>query len=364
MDGKYSSIHYNNYLQIDKILSSQHPRSKDFGNEAHDETLFIIIHQVYELWFKQVIHEIGGVLNLFKNNHFEEKKVSEAVRLLRRVTEIQKIFIEQIKILETMTPLDFLDYRNYLIPASGFQSFQFRVCEIKMGLKPEQRLTYNKTVYSSVFTEEQQSQLSKYQSESSLFDVIEKWLERTPFLKYGEFDFIKEYLIAVENMTNREKEAIQASNYISDDNKKMRMNMLEETKKYIFNTLNEEEYNKTIAEGKSRLSYKATIGALLIHLYRDEPMFNMPYQLLNTVTEVDELFTLYRYRHMQMVLRMLGNKMGTGGSSGADYLRQTVEKHHIFQDFQKIATLLIPRSELPTLPEGLKQLLDFTYNYE
>ena len=362
MDGKYSSIHYNNYLQIDKILGSQHLRSGDFGKPAHDEMLFIIIHQVYELWFKQVIHEIGAVLELFKDDKFEERMVGDAVHKLHRVTEIQKIFIEQIKILETMTPLDFLDYRNYLIPASGFQSWQFRVCEIRMGLKPEQRITYNKTVYSSVFTKEQQEQLEKIQSEDSLFDVIEKWLERTPFLKFGDFDFIKEYLKSVENMTEREKNAILASDYISEDNKKMRINMLDETKKYIVNTLDENEYQKSIDEGKTRLSYKATIGALLIHLYRDEPILRMPYTLLNTVTEVDELFTLYRYRHMQMVLRMLGNKMGTGGSSGADYLKQTVEKHHIFQDFQKIATLLIPRSELPELPAELKKQLDFTFN--
>lgn len=363
MSDKYSSVHYTNYLQLDKIIDAQHLRSGDFGEQAHDEMLFIIIHQVYELWFKQIIHEIGAVLSLFKDNHFEEKLVGDAVHKLNRVIEIQKILIDQIKVLETMTPLDFLEFRNYLIPASGFQSWQFRVCEIRMGLKPDARITYNKTVYSSVFSEEQQKELSRIQSEDSLFDAVQKWLERTPFLQFGDFDFIKEYLKSVETMTDREREAILSTAHISDHNKEMRLRMLDDTQKYIFSSLNEEEHNKSIESGETRLSFKATVAALLIHLYRDEPILRAPYNLLNKITEVDELFTLYRYRHMQMVLRMLGKKMGTGGSSGAEYLKKTVEQHHIFQDFQKIATLLIPRSDLPELPKEMKQKLDFAYNH-
>jgi tryptophan 2,3-dioxygenase len=361
MSDKYSSIHYTNYLQLDKIIDAQKLRSEELGEPAHDEMLFIIIHQVYELWFKQIIHEISAVLNMLKGDKFEEKLVGEAVHKLNRVVEIQKILIDQIKVLETMTPLDFLEFRNYLIPASGFQSYQFRVCEIRMGLKPDSRITYNKTVYSSVFSEEQQSELEKIQGEDSLFDAIQKWLERTPFLQFGEFDFITEYLKSVKIMTEREKQAILKTEHISQHNKDMRIRMLEETEKYIFSSLNEEEHNKSVAEGTTRLSYKATIAALLIHLYRDQPILRAPYNLLNKITEVDELFTLYRYRHMQMVLRMLGKKMGTGGSSGAEYLKKTVEQHHIFQDFQKIATLLIPRSELPILPKELQKKLDFAY---
>lgn len=362
MSDKYSSIHYTNYLQLDKVIDAQKLRSAELGEPAHDEMLFIIIHQVYELWFKQIIHEVGAVLEMFKGDHFEEKMVSEAEHKLVRVIEIQKILIDQIKVLETMTPLDFLEFRNYLIPASGFQSFQFRVCEIRMGLKADTRITYNKTVYSSVFSEEQQKTLEKIQKEDSMFDAVQKWLERIPFLNFGDFDFSTEYLKSVKNMTERERAAILGTTHISQENKDMRIRMLDETKKYIFNSLNEEEHNKAVADGSIRLSYRATIAALLIHLYRDEPILRAPYNLLNKITEVDELFTLYRYRHMQMVLRMLGKKMGTGGSSGAEYLKKTVEQHHIFQDFQKIATLLIPRSDLPELPAELKKLLNFTYN--
>ena len=125
-DSKYSSIHYNSYLQIDKLLECQTLRSEELGVPAHDEMLFIITHQVYELWFKQMNHELRSVLDLFDDGTVNEKNMGVAVARLHRVGEILELMIKQIGILETMTPLDFLDFRSYLFPASGFQSFQFR----------------------------------------------------------------------------------------------------------------------------------------------------------------------------------------------------------------------------------------------
>ncbi|MEO6189207.1 MAG: tryptophan 2,3-dioxygenase family protein, partial [Saprospiraceae bacterium] len=117
-DKKYTSIHYATYLQLDKILGAQNTRSKELGAEAHEETLFIIIHQVYELWFKQMIHEIDSVMTMFRTHNVDEKNIDEAVLRLERVNEILKLLIQQIKVLETMTPIDFLEFRAYLFPAS------------------------------------------------------------------------------------------------------------------------------------------------------------------------------------------------------------------------------------------------------
>ena len=103
---KYSSIHYASYLGLDKILTAQHPRSKQLGQEAHEETLFIIVHQVYELWFKQILHEVGSVMNLFKTKNVDEKNIDMAVSRLERVNEIIKLLVQQIRVIETMTPLD------------------------------------------------------------------------------------------------------------------------------------------------------------------------------------------------------------------------------------------------------------------
>lgn len=360
---KYSSIHYSSYLGLDKVLQAQNPRSAELGNEAHEEMLFIIIHQVYELWFKQILHEVDSVMELFRSNNVDEKNIDVAVLRLERVNEILRLLIQQIKVLETMTPLDFLDFRAYLFPASGFQSFQFRKLEVLLGLKIEKRMSYTAYKYYHEFEQQQQQEIEKLESEASLFDLIQSWLERTPFLELGSFDFKSKYLQAVKNMLRREQEAIENSDYLSVHEKEMRLKMNGDTDSFFVNVFNEAYHEQLMQEGKVKLSFKATIAALLIQLYGSEPILQLPCRLLNVITEMDELLTNWRYRHAQMVMRMLGKKSGTGGSSGYEYLMDTVKKHQIFLDFHNISTLLIPRSELPELPDDMKRTLGYYYNH-
>lgn len=359
---KYATIHYHSYLGLDKLLDSQHPRSGE-GDlaPAHEEMLFIITHQVYELWFKQIVHELESVSAMFRGQFVDERNVGTAVARLQRVAEILKLLIEQIRVLETMTPLDFLDFRSYLFPASGFQSFQFRLMEVMLGLPTSGRMTYNDKPYTSAFTEEQQAVLASAESGGTLFESVEAWLERTPFLQFGEFDFMVHYRTAVHNMLDKERQAILSSEYLTEEEKTMRLAMLGGTNTYFQSVLNPEAHEQMQAEGKIRLSYKATIAALLTNLYRDEPVLHGPFNLLTSLVDIDEMLTTWRYRHAQMVLRMLGRKIGTGGSSGYDYLHATAVKHHIFVDFHNISTLLIPRSELPALPDALRQQLGFYF---
>jgi tryptophan 2,3-dioxygenase len=359
---KYATIHYANYLQLDKILGAQSPRSAEVEDTpAHEEMLFIVIHQVYELWFKQIIHEVSSVVNMFQSHNVDERNIGTAVARLKRVIEIQELLIKQIHVLETLTPLDFLDFRNYLFPASGFQSFQFRLVETLLGLREEDRITYNNKRYDSEFNPDQQQQLKDVMEHGSLFDAVEDWLERTPFLDFGDFDFLEQYKIAVVSMLDKEQKAIKNSDYLSAPEKEMRLRMLGTTDTFFESILSEEAHKKMQEEGKLRLSYRATLAALLIRVYRDEPILHTPYNLLNNIVEIDELFTTWRYRHSQMVLRMLGRKIGTGGSSGYEYLHATAVKHHIFWDFHNISTLLIPRSERPVLPDSLKRELGFYF---
>lgn len=359
---KYTTIHYHSYLQLDKVLGAQHPRSADLEEKpAHEEMLFIIIHQVYELWFKQIKHELESVLEMFHRDNVDERSIGTATARLERVEEIMKLLIQQIRVLETMTPLDFLDFRNYLFPASGFQSFQFRLVEVMLGLEEGKRLTYNNHHYASVFPEEQQDQLKKATEKGSLFDVVEAWLERIPFLRFGDFKFLQHYKNAVEKMIAKEQAAIRATNYLTDQEKEMRLKMLGGTDTYFQSVLNKEAHEQMKKDGHLRLSYKATVAALFINLYREEPILHGPFRLLTNLVDIDELLTTWRYRHAQMVLRMLGKKIGTGGSSGHEYLHATAVKHHIFTDLHNISTLLIPRSELPPLPDDLRTELGFYY---
>lgn len=361
MEDKYTSVHYSEYLQLDKLLDAQKLRSVELGDPAHDEMLFIVIHQVYELWFKQVIHELKAVRKQFMDDVVDETSIFSSVSRLNRISEIQGLLIEQIRILETMTPLDFLDFRGYLFPASGFQSFQFREVEILLGLKDEQRITYNEKPYHSVFDEETRNRLFELQKEGSLIEWIEKWLERTPFLNFSGFDFIKFYREAVDKMHANEIAAIESNTILDPEAKEARIKMIEKTEEYFEKLLDPDKHKKMQEEGHWQLSYNATIAALLIRLYKEEPILHMPNLLLEKLMDVDELFTNWRYRHAQMVLRMLGRKTGTGGSSGYDYLKKTAQKHQLYSDLHGISTLLIPRSHLPELPDDLKKELGFYF---
>jgi tryptophan 2,3-dioxygenase len=116
-------VYYGEYLQLQKILDAQYPESDKEGIDAHDEMLFIIIHQSYELWFKQIIHELKSIHSIFKKNEINDNSpdLYQVVHRLKRVGTILDVAVHQLSIMETMTPLDFLDFRNLLRPASGFK---------------------------------------------------------------------------------------------------------------------------------------------------------------------------------------------------------------------------------------------------
>ncbi|MFT4664241.1 MAG: tryptophan 2,3-dioxygenase, partial [Gammaproteobacteria bacterium] len=324
-DGKkYSTIHYQSYLKLDELLGAQKLRSEELNEvPAHEEMLFIITHQSYELWFKQIIHEVESVIEMFNNDNVDERSFGTAVARLNRVIEIFKLLIEHIRIMETMTALDFLDFRNYLFPASGFQSVQFRKIENLLGLPEETRLTYGNHHYASAFSEEDAKELEEIRKNRNLFKTVQEWLERTPFLKFGDFQFLKYYKESVERMVNKEAEAIKASEYLSDKEKEMRLKMMGSTDTYFESILDPKVHQQMMDEGKQRLSYQATLAALMISLYNEEPLLQMPYKFLICLVDIDELLTSWRQRHAQMVMRMLGRKIGTGGSSGHEYLEKT-----------------------------------------
>ena len=146
-------LSYGSYLRIPELLALQTVRSRP---PAHDETLFIVVHQAFELWFKQILFELDAVLGVMGRDVVPEKAMGEVVAHLRRITAIQRLLLDQLDVLETMTPLDFLDFRDYLFPASGFQSVQFRLIENRLGLLPRHRLKIKGAAYTDVLSDEHQ----------------------------------------------------------------------------------------------------------------------------------------------------------------------------------------------------------------
>src|SRR5688500_3340084 len=173
-------VHYHDYLQLDKILNAQFPESDKNKVLAHDEMLFIVIHQTYELWFKQLHHEVNSAIAIMGKPAVNDNspELQTVVHRLNRCVTILRVLVHQIDILETMTPMDFLDFRDMLRPASGFQSWQFKELEAKLGLKFEHR--HAKDYYTSQLRKEHIEMIRKSESESSLLQLLNTWLKRLP----------------------------------------------------------------------------------------------------------------------------------------------------------------------------------------
>src|SRR2546429_6792305 len=199
-------VYYASYLHLDELLSAQWPLSEPV---AHDELLFIVVHQAFELWFKQILFELDAVLGVMGQEVVAEKDMGEVGAHLVRITKVQRLLTDQIEVLETMTPLDFLEFRDVLIPASGFQSVQFRLIENKLGLDSGHRLKIKGMPYTSVLSDEHAAAIEASERAPSLHDHLERWLRRTPFLSFGGFDFWRAYREAVQEMMARDRAVIE-----------------------------------------------------------------------------------------------------------------------------------------------------------
>lgn len=355
-------VYYGDYLQLPKILNAQAPESEKYGKPAHDETLFIIIHQAYELWFKQILHELDSVRAILTQPFVPSVDLSRVNARIERVTTIQQILIDQINVMETMTSLDFMEFRDFLVPASGFQSLQFRLIEATLGIKAHHRMDVEKQFFTSRLKEEDKKKLEETENKISIFELLEAWLERMPFSDFEDFDFWGEYSEAVDKMLKTDREIIKNNPALDERAREMELKNLDLTRNTFNTLLDSKLYEEWKAQGKVRLSQKAMLSAVFIYQYRDYPALQMPFRILNSLVEVDEKFTTWRYRHAIMVQRILGTKIGTGGSAGHEFLKSTTERNRAFIDFFNLATFLIPVSMSPVLPRPLKDQLDIVYD--
>jgi tryptophan 2,3-dioxygenase len=236
-------LSYGSYLRLKELLSAQQPIAEP---AAHDELLFITVHQAFELWFQAMLFELESARDLMT-----EGETYRPRHYLERVHAILRILIEQIAVLETMSPQDFLEFRANLAPASGFQSVQFREIEFLSGLKS--------TSYANVAeTEEERDRMGRRLAEPTVWDGFRTLLEGNGL-----------------PMPEDDEEARRAS---------------------------------------------------LVKMLRDREEFADLFALSEALLTYDELFSQWRYHHILMVEREIGSKTGTGGSSGASYLRTTLDK--------------------------------------
>ena len=344
---KDSSIHYSDYLHLNKLLDAQYPVSDAKGQPAHDEMLFIIIHQAYELWFKQLLNEVESVAEIMKRPSLNDNspELQTVVHRLSRCSTILKVLVHQIDVMETMTPMDFLDFRDMLRPASGFQSWQFKVLEARLGLKYEHR--FGQQYYLSQLRPAQVALIQKAENEKSLLELVNGWLERMPFFS--------ETAIWERFVSSEHRQGVHV--FWSEYERRYRDSLADQEKQ------NAEAFLQLFmasAAGTDRsLSAAACRSALFIMLYRGYPVLQLPFQLLNQLLEIDEQLSTWRYRHMSMVHRMIGTRIGTGGSTGRDYLKSALDKHYIFKDIAGLTSFLIERKKLPQLSPEMETRLGF-----
>lgn len=358
------SVYYGDYLQLEKLLDSQLPLSRKYADatngECHDEMLFIVVHQVYELWFKQILHDLNAILDTFNQTFVPESELSSVVQKLERIKKIQGLLIGQFDVLETMTPMDFLEFRDLLIPASGFQSVQFREIEIKLGLNTTDRQHVDREFFLGRLSESDRKKLTALESSPSLLKLVEGWLERVPFTNMKNFNFWDEYQKSIDSILHDDEEIIlKNSAHLSESAKNIQLENLSVTRS-TFKSLFDESAHEELVKNKQRtLSQKAILNALFIMLYREESMLALPFQVLTAMMDIDENFTTWRYRHALLAQRMLGTKIGTGGSSGHQYLKRAADNNRVFVDLFNLSTFLIPRSRLPVIPTDIKKQLNF-----
>ena len=328
---KEKAVYYADYLQLDKITGAQEPESFKEGRvAAHDEMLFIVIHQAYELWFKQILFELDSVIGILNRPALNDNSpdMQIVVHRLHRIVTILKTLVQQIDIMETMTPMDFLDFRDMLRPASGFQSVQFKIMEARLGLKFGQR--HEQHYYTSQLNERDIALIKEAEMGPSVIELVNAWLERMPFITglfWNEYQdvFIKSLADAERNN--------------------------EDSFKLVFNA--------SVKDPERQLSPQACRSALFILLYRGYPMLELPFQLLDTLIELDNQLGNWRYRHINMVRRMIGTRIGTGGSSGSGYLKGAMDRHYIFKELTQLNSFLIDRRKLPVLEGALTERLGY-----
>jgi tryptophan 2,3-dioxygenase len=254
-----SALTYTSYLAVDELLQLQKPLS---DGPEHDEMLFIIIHQTYELWFKQLIHEFSQ-----EQRALESGDTHYALSILGRIRTIMKVCVAQVDILETMTPLQFNAFRGYLASSSGFQSAQFRKVEAILGRRDSRLAGHLPPAV--------QQEIAEITSKNSIWDSFLEYLSKRGHALPSE-------------IVNRDKSIAYSSNQQVQD--------------------------------------------VLLSVHRIDPESAM---VAERLVDIDEGIQEWRYRHVKMVERTIGHKMGTGGSSGVEYLASTLF-NPVFKDLWEI----------------------------
>lgn len=353
---------YWDYLELPQLLNLQRGLEDDAERVSADELHFIIVHQVFELWFKLLLNELRLAREHLARDRVPEEEIPLVVHHLGRVIEIMRLAVNQWSVVETLSPQDFLAFRDRLFGASGFQSVQMREIEILLGLEDTDvtETLGDDAPAAAVSALERRAEaeptgawvldrLRAAKGELTLKAALHKWLQRTPIDASAaeELDdpthvqgFIDSFLDCYAEHHRRTLADLGGRGASVAALSARAEQGLQSARAFL-------EARDAPAADQAFVR-RARAGLLFIECYRELPLLSWPRLLIDRIVELEEQLVLWRHRHARMVERVIGRRPGTGGSPGVDYLDKTT-RYRIFTDLWTVRTLLLPREALPAL---------------
>lgn len=366
------ALTYWDYVRVNELLALQGGRDPEAGAPGNDETHFIVVHQVFELWFTVILKELEAIRDRLGGERVSEVDVPAVVASLRRIIEVWRSAVGHWALVETLSPQGFLEFRDRLRPASGFQSDQLRAIEILMGLDGELRARVfgdfdpvTRLIESARSEGGESGRAVAARLERALADVaangsvreaLYAWLARTPI--QGERHdapgdrervdgFVRSYLAAIRAQGEAAARSLEGGH--RETALRGLEREVEEARRFLDAEDLGAEYSDGAAAGPARdRARRIRTAILFIETYRDLPLLAWPRMVIDSMVEMEERFLMWRYGHARMVERMIGRRFGTGGSEGVGYLDKTAELR-IFYDLWMARRILVAAAFRPAL---------------
>lgn len=355
---------YWDYIKVEELLGLQTGIAEDEADMTNDEVMFIVIHQIDELWFKLALRELVSIRDLFAQEHVAEQSLSSAVRGLRRVVLLLQQAASHFALMETLTTRDYLAFRDKLYPASGFQSAQLREIEILLGLETQDRIALGNESYLRALQNSDGSPspasrrvTARLDDTPSLRVALDDWIHRTPLDGSTPDDpgdaehvqaTIDAFMAAHEREVNQARLKAVADALTEADRERLDARYRKEIASARSFLLGEDLPEDTPAKERARRS-RIRASLLFIESYRELPLLAWPREVLDAIVALEQAFVIFRQRHARMVERIIGRRTGTGGSAGVEYLDRTALEYRVFRDVWAVRTLLLRQAALPAL---------------
>ncbi len=358
-----SAPSYWDYLRVEELLSLQGGLGEDDGKLSDHELLFVVVHQVYELWFKLVLRELGTARDLLGRDPVPDQDLSVACASIHRMVTTLDVAARHFAVVETLTTRDFLDFREKLLPASGFQSAQLRELEILLGLKEEDRLhlgwegSYLDMLKSHDGTESPALArvLARREDRPTFREALDEWLWRTPIRGSRPDDDGDEATVRafVDDFLAAQARELDAGEGLALEKARSESERERLRGRYAAEKESSRAFLQASDAAEADRAHRSRIRAsvLFIETYRELPLLAWPRELLDGVVSLEQAFVIFRQRHARMVERVIGRRTGTGGSAGVEYLDKTALEYRIFRDVWAVRTVLVRGAAAPPLED-------------